>query len=103
MSNEDDELLRRLAALRAPPVEARYPSLAAERSHQAIIDEQARKAALESDELYAIIEGRAFLGPSRLRPPGHDDDRDLERRFGQLTEREAPQAEDGELRDDEVC
>ncbi len=100
--DEDDDLLRRLAALRAP---ADDPDLSVKDiSHQATIDEQARNAAVEDDELEAIADGRSLPDVSVLLPlGGAAGDADLRRRFVQLKGQEDEEQDDGDMRDDEVC
>ena len=100
--DDDDDLFRRFAALRAPSAGDLPSCSIMEVSHQATIDKQARKAALEDDELDAIANGRAIRFPPTLQNLALRDDEDLKRRFGELRGREEDGGDDTEMGDDEV-
>ncbi|WWC87336.1 uncharacterized protein L201_002225 [Kwoniella dendrophila CBS 6074] len=101
---EDDDLFKRFAALRAPTTTLPDPApplhAAAEKSYQHNIDESARKAKEEDDELERIAEGRfEGIGLGKGNDPDNEEDDELAKRIAKLRGMHSSFAYDGRSMD----
>ena len=95
MTSAEDEVLRRFAALRGVPTASPIAT-----GH---VDERARLAKAEDDELDAIADGRSLPDHSVFHDAGPDEDAELAKRVAQLRGSPQPRpVEDGDMPDDEV-
>lgn len=103
-SNIEDELLKRFNALRAPTSEPIVPVSNASDPSRAV-DEAARSARKEDEELDAIAEGRVLPSSSALRPSQGQEEDDLSRRMKELKGGQGGYAfemDENDMPDDEV-